>query len=53
MDVLEDPIFRNVIITQTVLAETNARSIPCYQRLAQLLNSPERRFYCFVNEYHK
>lgn len=53
MDVLEDPMFTNVIITQTVLQETKARSISCYQRLHQLLNSPTRRFYCFVNEFHK
>jgi hypothetical protein len=53
MDVLEDPIFKNIIISQTVLAETKARSISCYQRLIQLLNSPERRFYCFVNEFHR
>lgn len=53
MDVLEDPIFQNVIITQTVLSETKSNSISCYQRLTQLLNSPERRFYCFVNEFHK
>jgi exosome complex exonuclease DIS3/RRP44 len=53
MDVLEDPIFKNVIITQTVLQETKTNSVSCYQRLVQLLNSPERRFFCFVNEYHK
>ena len=53
MDVLEDPIFRNIIITQTVLNETKAKSISCYQRLTQLLNSPERKFYCFINEFHK
>ncbi len=53
MDVLEDPLFTNVIITQTVLQECKARSISCYQRLHQLLNSPTRRFFCFVNEFHK
>lgn len=53
MDVLEDPLFTNIIITQTVLQECKARSISCYQRLNQLLNSPIRRFYCFVNEFHK
>lgn len=53
MDVLEDPTFTNIIITQTVLQECKARSISCYQRLNQLLNSPTRRFFCFVNEFHK
>jgi exosome complex exonuclease DIS3/RRP44 len=53
MDVLEDPIFTNIIIAQTVLQEVKQRSISCYHRLTQLLNSPDRRFFCFVNEFHK
>ena len=53
MDVLEDPIFTNVILTQTVLQEAKKKSVSCYQRIIQLLNSPERRFFCFVNEFHK
>lgn len=53
MDVLEDPIFKNVIIAQTVLQESKRHSVSCYQRLTQLFNSPDRRFYCFVNEFHK
>lgn len=53
MDVIEDSIFRNLIITQTVLQEVKQRSISCYQRITQLINSPDRHFYCFVNEFHK
>ena len=53
MDVLEDPIFTNIILTQTVLQEAKKKSVSCYQRVTQLLSSPERRFFCFVNEFHK
>jgi exosome complex exonuclease DIS3/RRP44 len=53
MDVLEEAVFANVVVAHTVLQECRARSIACYQRLSQLLNSPGRRFYCFVNEFHK
>jgi exosome complex exonuclease DIS3/RRP44 len=53
MDVLEDPIFTNVIICQTVLQEVKQRSISCYQRVTQLIGSLERKFFCFVNEFHK
>lgn len=53
MDVIEDPIFKNVIIPQTVLQEVKQRSISCYQRLTQLINSPDRKFICFVNEFHR
>ncbi len=53
MDVIEDPIFKNIIIAQTVLQESKRHSVSCYQRLIQLFNSPNRRFFCFVNEFHK
>ena len=53
MDVLEDSVFTNVILTQTVLQEAKKKSVSCYQRVIQLLNSPDRRFFCFVNEFHK
>lgn len=53
MDVLEDAIFSNVIIPQTVLQEVKQRSIACYQRITQLINSTTRKFYCFINEFHK
>ena len=53
MDVLEDAVFKNVIVAQLVLNEIKQRSASCYQRLVHLLNTPDRHFYCFVNEYHK
>jgi exosome complex exonuclease DIS3/RRP44 len=53
MDVLEDSVFTNIILTQTVLQEAKKKSVSCYQRVTQLLNSPDRRFFCFVNEFHK
>ena len=53
MDVIEDPIFKNIILCQTVLQEVKKRSISFYQRVTQLLNTPDRRFFCFVNEFHQ
>lgn len=53
MDVIEDPMFKNIIICQTVLQETKKRSLSCYQRLVQLLSTPDRRVFCFVNEFHR
>ena len=50
---LEHSTFKNVIICQTVLEEVKNQSISCYQRLVQMLNSPDRKFICFVNEFHK
>ncbi len=53
LDVMEHTTFKNVIICQTVLEEVKNQSISCYQRLVQLINSPDRKFICFVNEFHK
>lgn len=53
LDVLEDSIFSNIIICQTVLQEVKNRSITCYQRISQLIQSQDRKFYCFVNEFHR
>lgn len=53
LDVLEHNTFKNVIICQTVLSEVKNQSISIYQRLVQLINSPDRKFICFVNEFHK
>jgi exosome complex exonuclease DIS3/RRP44 len=50
---MEHTTFKNVIICQTVLEEVKNQSISCYQRLVQLINSPDRKFICFVNEFHK
>lgn len=53
MDVIEDPSFKNLILCQTVLQEVKQRSTSCYQRITQLLNTPDRKVFCFVNEFHR
>ncbi|XP_061767680.1 exosome complex exonuclease RRP44 isoform X1 [Nerophis ophidion] len=53
IDVLEDPVIRNVIILQTVLQEVRHRSAPIYKRLKDLINEKERYFYTFTNEHHR
>lgn len=53
IDVLEDPIIRNVIILQTVLQEVRHRSAPIYKRLKDMLHAQEKHFYTFTNEHHR
>ena len=51
MDVIEDPIFKNIIIAQTVLQESKRHSVSCYQRLIQLFNSPNRHFFILLMNF--
>lgn len=53
IDVLEDPVIRNVIILQTVLQEVRHRSAPVYKRLKDIINEKEKHFYTFTNEHHR
>ncbi|KAM3863248.1 exosome complex exonuclease RRP44 isoform 1-T1 [Diretmus argenteus] len=53
IDVLEDPLIRNVIILQTVLSEVRHRSAPAYKRLKDIIHEKEKRFYTFTNEHHR
>ncbi|KAG7247225.1 hypothetical protein CRUP_031186, partial [Coryphaenoides rupestris] len=53
IDVLEDPLLRNVIILQTVLQEVRHRSAPIYKRLKDILHEKEKHFYTFTNEHHR
>nr|XP_057914484.1 exosome complex exonuclease RRP44 [Doryrhamphus excisus] len=53
IDVLEDPVIRNVVILQTVLQEVRHRSAPVYKRLKDLIHEKERYFYTFTNEHHR
>uniref|UniRef100_A0A665VVR5 Exosome complex exonuclease RRP44 n=1 Tax=Echeneis naucrates TaxID=173247 RepID=A0A665VVR5_ECHNA len=53
IDVLEDPVIRNVIILQTVLQEVRHRSAPVYKRLKDMLHEKEKHFYTFTNEHHR
>lgn len=53
IDVLEDPVIRNVIILQTVLQEVRHRSAPVYKRLKDMIHEKEKHFYTFTNEHHR
>ena len=53
MDVLESPVFTNVIIMQTVANEVRNHSMPLYNRLRTLLMDPDRRFWLFYNDFHQ
>lgn len=53
IDVLEDPVIRNVIILQTVLQEVRHRSAPIYKRLKDMIHEKEKHFYTFTNEHHR
>ncbi|XP_008319769.1 exosome complex exonuclease RRP44 [Cynoglossus semilaevis] len=53
IDVLEDPVIRNVIILQTVLQEVRHRSAPVYKRLKDVIHEKEKFFYTFTNEHHR
>ncbi|XP_039995125.1 exosome complex exonuclease RRP44 isoform X1 [Xiphias gladius] len=53
IDVLEDPVIRNVIILQTVLQEVRHRSAPVYKRLKDIIHEKEKNFYTFTNEHHR
>jgi len=53
MDVLEDPVFQNVILLQTVLQEVKHQSYTAYKRIRELISVKERNFYVFCNEHHR
>ncbi|XP_074649854.1 exosome complex exonuclease RRP44-like [Tubulanus polymorphus] len=53
IDALEDAIFTNVIMLQTVIEEVRHRSGAIYKRLKDIMDNPDRHFYPFVNEHHK
>ncbi|KAI2668439.1 Exosome complex exonuclease RRP44 [Labeo rohita] len=53
IDILEDPLIRNVIILQTVLQEVRHRSAPVYKRIKDAIHEKEKHFYTFTNEHHR
>ncbi|XP_060089521.1 exosome complex exonuclease RRP44 [Heteronotia binoei] len=53
IDILEDPVIRNVIILQTVLQEVRSRSAPVYKRIKDVITNKEKHFFSFTNEHHK
>ncbi|KFD47566.1 hypothetical protein M514_11567 [Trichuris suis] len=52
MDVLEDDVFKNVVVCQTSVDEVKKRSSPSYKRLRLLLANRDRRFCLFYNEFN-
>lgn len=56
MDVIEAAgaeLVADVLLMQTVLAETRHRSLALYQRIRALMAEPSRRFVAFANEHHR
>lgn len=53
MDVLEDPVFQNMILLQTVLQEAKHQSYTAYKRMRELISVKERNLYVFCNEHHR
>lgn len=53
IDILEDPVIKNVIVLQTVLQEVRNRSAPVYKRIRDVIGNPEKHFYSFTNEHHR
>ncbi|XP_065110917.1 exosome complex exonuclease RRP44 [Paramisgurnus dabryanus] len=53
IEILEDPLIRNVIILQTVLQEVRHRSAPVYKRIKDVIHDKEKHFYTFTNEHHR
>ncbi|NXU58083.1 RRP44 exonuclease, partial [Turnix velox] len=53
IDILEDPVIKNVIVLQTVLQEVKNRSAPVYKRIRDVIQNPEKHFYSFTNEHHR
>ncbi|NXF35067.1 RRP44 exonuclease, partial [Nyctibius bracteatus] len=53
IDILEDPVIKNVIVLQTVLQEVRKRSEPVYKRIRDVIQNPEKHFYSFTNEHHR
>lgn len=53
IDILEDPLIKNVIILQTVLQEVRHRSAPVYKRIRDVIHDKGKHFYTFTNEHHR
>lgn len=53
IDVLESPVWKNVILLQTVMEESRKRSSTNYKKLKDIMEERKNDFYVFVNEHHK
>lgn len=53
MDLMEQAdCFTDVIVLQTALDELRNKALPLYNRLRQLVQAGDKRFYVFHNEFH-
>ena len=52
IDVLCHDDIKNVIVPQTVVQEVKHRSLPVYQKLRDLIDTPNKHFFVFCNEHH-
>jgi len=53
MDVIEDSIFKNIILLQTVVQEVKHRSYTAYKRMREMISIKEKNAYVFSNEHHR
>merc|ERR1712071_190007 len=53
IDVLESPVWKNVILLQTVMEEARKRSSTNFKKLKDIMAERADNFYVFVNEHHK
>ncbi|XP_014483626.1 PREDICTED: exosome complex exonuclease RRP44 [Dinoponera quadriceps] len=53
IDILEEDVITNVIITQTVLEEIRHKSSTVYKKLKNIISDTRRKFFIFINEHHR
>lgn len=53
IDFLEHSTITNVVILSTVLDEAKHRSLKTYKRLRECISNHDKRFFTFVNQFHK
>lgn len=52
LDILEDSRIKNVVLCQTILENYKNKNRQQYQKLMNILTTPEKHFYQFLNEFH-
>ncbi|OZJ01556.1 hypothetical protein BZG36_05343 [Bifiguratus adelaidae] len=53
IDVLEHPVFQDVIVLQNVLDELRHLSVAVHNRVRIMIEDKDRKFYVFSNEHHR
>ncbi|XP_065668726.1 exosome complex exonuclease RRP44 isoform X2 [Hydra vulgaris] len=52
MDVIQDDVFKNIILLQTVLQEVKHQSYTAYKRIREVIAMKQKCAYVFSNEHH-